>query len=490
MDLVALVTDLRRQNSDTARCEVKLAQGGFPDNVAETLSAFSNTPGGGILIFGLDQAHGFSPTKVYDVAKCQQAVAGVCRDALAPGIIVTTKTEILDGVEVVIVHVPEVDRALKPIRVKRTGKAYLRQYDGDYPMAELEEQALMAARGQPVFDEETVQGATDQDLDAEAVSAYIRLRRGEARVFSAMTDPEVLLRTGVLAADGRPTLAGLLAFGIYPQQFFPNGAVQASFVPGSGAAGSARVLESALLVGSIPQMLQDAIDWVSRATARAIADTAGGTVLDVPEYPEVVVRELIANALIHRDLGPHARSTPVTLRVEPRQLVISNPGGLLGLRVEALGRTPSHSRNARLTEILQSVRTAAGSRVVERLGSGIPAVIDALAAAGTPPPVFHDLGVSFTVRVQSRHSRLASPAHAASAKGSAWQPGGDPNGLGGNHDAVLNALAAGTSTVRQLVAVTGFTARQVRYALTQLEAAGLARSDPLDGRSKRYRSTG
>jgi len=47
-------------------------------------------------------------------------------------------------------------------------------------------------------------------------------------------------------------------------------------------------------------------------------------------------------------------------------------------------------------------RTKDGHRVVERLGSGIPAVLDALRLAGLAPPIFHDLGVRFSARVVAR----------------------------------------------------------------------------------------
>jgi len=48
------------------------------------------------------------------------------------------------------------------------------------------------------------------------------------------------------------------------------------------------------------------------------------------EYPEEAIRELIANAVIHRDHHPLARGTPVGVRRYPDRIAVSSPGGLHG----------------------------------------------------------------------------------------------------------------------------------------------------------------
>jgi len=484
MDIQRAIETLRREGADTARCEAKRAADGFPENVAETLSAFANTPGGGDIIFGLDESNRFTPVPVYDVAACQRAVASLARDGLEPPIHITTEVTPHDGVNLVVAHVPEADRALKPVRVRRSGKAYLRQHDGDYPLSDLEIQALIAARGNTRFDNHPVEGAALTDLDADQLAAYITERRRASPVLTGMTDHEVLVRTGVITHAAIPTIAGLLALGIYPQQFFPNLGIQASLVRDSRDP-EVRTLDAASFAGSIPTMLQAAETWVSRVTPLAIvANQTTGNLDNQPVFPAVAVRELIANALIHRDLGPYARTAPVTLRIElmrdgALQMVVSNLGGLLGLSVESLGKTPSYLRNAWLAEILQSVRTGDGHRVVERLGSGIPAVRDALEAAGLAAPVFHDLGVRFTARITARPVGLPAGPDAVPPT---W--GNETVTL--QEALILTRLADGPATAKTLVAVTGLTPAQVRYALRTLRDSATVRTRRFDGRTDQY----
>jgi ATP-dependent DNA helicase RecG len=474
-----IVAVLRREGSDNARFEAKRAASGFPETVAETLSAFANTPGGGTVVFGVDEQDGFAITGVYDVAACQKAVASLARNALEPPITVSVALEEVDGGKVVVVDVPETDPDSKPVKVRRSGLAYLRQYGGDYPLSHQEEQAFVAQRRQPVFDEASVTGATlDADLDAIAVSHYAARRRATSSALADASDNEILIRTGVVTPDGTPTLAGLLALGVYPQQFIPNLGIQASLLPAADAHGTLRALDLASFTGSVPRMLGDVEAWVRRNTPTAVVeDPEAGRVVSRPAFPQLAVRELVANALVHRDLGPYALGAPITLKVDTRQLLISNPGGLYGLHVEALGLTPSHLRNSRLAEILQYVETSDGTRVIERLGTGIPAIRRAAVAAGMPPPVFIDQGIRFTAKLL----RLADPDGAPRSPA----PRNSLKDQTARVTAALNATESATS--RQLQQATGLTTRQVKYALATLVAARSVTAERADGRSFRYK---
>ena len=79
------------------------------------------------------------------------------------------------------------------------------------------------------------------------------------------------------------------------------------------------------------------------------------------EYPGITCRELVANALIHRDLSPVSMIEAITLKIDDDCLILSNPGGLFGLSVNELGQSASRTRNTRLAEICQYVPAADNS---------------------------------------------------------------------------------------------------------------------------------
>jgi ATP-dependent DNA helicase RecG len=112
----------------------------------------------------------------------------------------------------------------KPVRVRASSRAYLRANDGDYELSQVEEQAFLANREMPRFDQAAVAGATvDGDLDQALIEAYLDSCRSSSASLVRLSDADILFRTGVTTGHERtPTLAGLLALGIHPQQFAPN----------------------------------------------------------------------------------------------------------------------------------------------------------------------------------------------------------------------------------------------------------------------------
>ncbi|MGE3449677.1 MAG: helix-turn-helix domain-containing protein, partial [Microbacteriaceae bacterium] len=317
----ALVADLRAEGSDLAEVEVKRASGGYPQNMAPTLSAFGNTPGGGLIVFGLDERGSFEAVGVYDAAACKQAVAASARNAVDPPLTISVDTVRLEDVDIVIATVNELPASGKPCRARADGRAYLRSYDGDYPLSELEEQAFIANRTTPRFDHETVPGATVEDLDNDLIDSYRRTASESSLALRQFESDELLFRTGVIAGPNRvPTVAGILALGIYPQQFFPNLVIQASAAPKPDDPPGTRVTDARRFDGPVPTMLDEAVRWVGRNSKTRIRFGRDGSGRDEPEYPLVAVRELLSNALMHRDLGPYSLGEAITLRLTEDQM--------------------------------------------------------------------------------------------------------------------------------------------------------------------------
>ncbi len=385
--LASIITALRADGTDTARVEAKRASGGLPANLGSTLSAFANTDGGSIIL-GLDEGSGFSTTGVQDAAVLQQGIANLGHAMVPPLHAISTQAMVFEGKPLVVAEIAPLDDALRPSRTGG-GDAFVRVHDGDYRMSPQETQVFEHNRGQPRFDEEAVAGATRADLDDSLVASYIELRRRNPQM-RRFRDAELLVRTAVLAPDGQtPTIAGLLSLGVYPQQFFPRLVIKASVAPAPSDPVGTRASNIQEITGAIPTMLDEAMAWMERNTKTRVVFGTDGNGRDVPEYPTVAIRELLSNALVHRDLAPYALNTAIDLRLFPDRLLLENPGGLWNMSRDALGlHKLSRSRNGQLITILQNVRTMRGVRVVEALAGGINNILDSLADAGMDQPLF------------------------------------------------------------------------------------------------------
>lgn len=452
--LMDILQELRTEKSDNQRYEVKTAAGGFPETAVETVSAFSNTPGGGILIFGVDENLGFKPVGVYDVKDCQQTLADYAKNGFSTLVDLTSGHVVVDGVSIVWAEVQEADRTLKPVKIRKGKRAYVRQYDGDFALSEQEEQMFIAGRGQSHFDEDAVANTSADDLDAGITSAFIENRKQKSTTLAKMSDGDVLLRCGVVGHTGELTKAGLVSLGIYPQQHLPNYSIKASVQKTSRQTGRVRATNTHSFDGAIPTMLHEAVQWVAANSEELVLDLPDGSVRNVREYLPVVMRELIANSLIHRDLSPMSMIQSVSLTVEDDRLIISNPGGLYGLHVNELGHTGSKTRNSRIADICQYVLASDGANVIEKLGSGIPKVMGELEALDMPQPKFIDGGIYFTVILNS----ILARGDASNAEG---------KGNGGSR-LVLSALQDKPRSKAEIQQMTGMTYGKTKYAVEKL----------------------
>lgn len=96
-------------------------------------------------------------------------------------------------------------------------------------------------------------------------------------------------------------------------------------------------------------------------------------------YPEIAVRELIANAIIHQDLL--IRGTGPMIEIFTDRIEITNPGNPL-VDPERFLDSPPHSRNEAMASLMRRVG------ICEERGSGIEKVVQATEEYQLPAPLF------------------------------------------------------------------------------------------------------
>src|SRR4051812_17111170 len=120
-ELVELVTRLQAGLGEMQVIEAKRARREIPADLAETLSAFSNTADGGVILLGVDEQSGFSVTGVENPSRLSERVAQACRDEMEPPLVPVISSEEVDGKALLIVEVPELPPTQKPAYIKSRG---------------------------------------------------------------------------------------------------------------------------------------------------------------------------------------------------------------------------------------------------------------------------------------------------------------------------------------------------------------------------------
>ena len=98
---------------------------------------------------------------------------------------------------------------------------------------------------------------------------------------------------------------------------------------------------------------------------------------NVPAFDEVVVRELLVNALVHR---PYTQRGDIFLNLHPDRLEVVNPGPL------PLGVTPQNVLHTTVRRNEHLARLFHDLKLMEREGSGFDKILEVLLSQGRPMP--------------------------------------------------------------------------------------------------------
>src|SRR6185369_12948837 len=100
---------------------------------------------------------------------------------------------------------------------------------------------------------------------------------------------------------------------------------------------------------------------------------------EVKMFPEIAIRELVANALIHQDFMEGGSS--VMIEIYSDRVEIANPGKPFIPPERFIDEY--QSRNERLADLMRRMR------ICEEKGSGVDKVVQAAEAYQLPAPLFH-----------------------------------------------------------------------------------------------------
>ncbi|HQJ50904.1 MAG TPA: ATP-binding protein [Anaerolineae bacterium] len=414
-EAVELIQSIRAGRYEETAIEVKAAHNALPARLSETLSALANRSGGGVIVLGLDEQRSFAVVGVANVQSAQSNLANMASE-MEPALRLDCTVVSVEGKHCLVVEVPECALDQRPCHNKQAGLqkgSYTRVGNTNRRMTDYEIFGYISNRSQPQFDRQPIAEAGLADLDTVAVESYMsKLKVARPNLWQRlhmedMLLPDQLCATDIAARENgtlRPTLAGLLCFGVWPQRLLPS--LMLTFVRYPGTTTDERgprrqrFLDSARFDGPLPQVVEDAVRRVA-ANMQQSTLVEGIFHRTLPEYPEEAIREAVVNAVAHRDYSPMARGSQIRVQMFADRLEVQSPGGLFGAVNEENLEDAQSTRNQLLVRFLEELG------MVENRGSGIRAMLAAMREAHLEPPRFVD-GRSF-FQVTFRNVSLMRP---------------------------------------------------------------------------------
>jgi len=288
-------------------------------SLAAEIVAFANGDGGqifvGIADDGSVQAHDAA-----NVERLNQLIANAATNSVRPPINpLTENISVGEGV-VIVVTVPN---GLSKPYMDNSGAVWVKSGSDKRKVTAREELQRMFQSAQLIHgDDVAVPGTSIADVDHDYFRRFFKSRFEQDLADQELSLSQVLSNMRILSNE-LLTVTGVLLFAKNPSAFLPVFHVKAVRYPGNEIHAE-RYLDSADILGRLQTQFEETLGFVARNLRRE-QNARNVNSVGQMEIPKIVLEELIANALIHRD---YFVSAPIRLFVFDDRIEIISPGHL------------------------------------------------------------------------------------------------------------------------------------------------------------------
>lgn len=371
----------------------------------EAICAFANDmPGSrkkGYLLLGVRNDGEIDGLKVDDTL--MKRISAIRSDGnILPLPVMNTEKVATDKGDVLVVEVtPSFDT---PVRYR--GRTFIR-IGPRRDIASAEEERILAERcaaSLPTFDTRPCREAKLEDIDVDTIVSEYLPKAIDSEVLAKDKRPlkEQLASLHLFNMQWDcPTYAALIMFGRNPRYYMPGAYIQ--FVRFKGNTNGGEILNERRFEGCLYKILPELENFIRDGivTKRPVPVSILRE-KDVLNYPYKALRELMMNAVMHRD---YQSNMPTRLYQYDSHIEMMNPGGLYG---QARPENFPHVNDYRNSVVAEMMKTL---NYVNMFNHGISEVQDLLKTNGNSEAEFNvSYLTAFSVMVKDEEETNCSPA--------------------------------------------------------------------------------
>ncbi|HEX8780884.1 MAG TPA: ATP-binding protein, partial [Nocardioides sp.] len=345
------------------------------DRLTEAIVCLANGDGGHLIIGVGDDGAVIGARPRHGSHTDPARVAALVANRTAPALAVIVEVIEIDGHTVIVIEVPRPSTL-----VATTTGLYIRRaidvsgHPQCLPMQPHEAMARMGTLGEQDLSTLPVAGLSMDDLDPNELRRFRDLARSQGDgALGELSDHDILAALGFIAPTAELTVGAVLLFGTQGALARHAPTHETAFQVLDDLAVKVNRIERQPLIRSMIEMAEALRSYNPEEEIEAGLFRVG-----LPLYSDVAIRELLANALVHRDYSLNGQTR---VQVEDRALSVTNPGGFpQGITIGNLLTAPPQARNPRLADAFKR------AGLVERTGRGVNRVYRSQLALGRPEP--------------------------------------------------------------------------------------------------------
>lgn len=352
------------------------------DDLASYYSTFSNTPEGGLLVYGIEDngeitgCNSLSTGQLNDIEGCHLQRCPLAKPEFKRfSVVIDNQQDFC-----VAIYLPYMGRLVETNK----DEAWIRYGDKKHKMSDEEKRDFRSTRQELSFELDAAPYDFPNSFDLRVVQDFCdAFRSREAR--PTWTNEEVLLdRHLVKRVDKKlvPLNALVLMAAADPRLTIPGCRVRVqrfgSVAEGSGADYSP--LQDKFIEGNIVKIITEASDVIDSMVYDVTWLNPEGKFVTTPEYPRWAWFEALVNACVHRSYS--FSGSDITVKLFPDRVEIESPGGFVPPVNE---KTIYDTRAARNSHLMDALRHLGYVRMARE---GTRRIRESMNEMHLPDPVF------------------------------------------------------------------------------------------------------
>jgi predicted HTH transcriptional regulator len=373
-----LITDAINSKAEYNFLDFKKTLSEDNERLKEHINAYGNLERGGCFVIGVDQ---YTPVGLSDNwDEIIKRISSLAKNSQEPSLGVNVFPIVVEKKKLLCLHV--LPAKSKPVFIKDRaplgGRAcFKRSGSSTISMSMQEIKDLLSRAQEFYYDESIVNDISLDDLDFEAIVNL--LPNVDKNNIRSDKNISILIDNRVLIGDKHSpkiTVAGWLCFAKNVQQIrlFRNAYIELQIFRGVARDLPIKKYE---IKNVLSHQIEEAIQ-ILKQNIWYIPKIQGTKREDVPAYPEIILREVITNSVVHRDYKKMHQ--PVKIAFFSNRIEIENPGSLMpGLTIYNVIHKRDW-RNPLLAELMRKFGLG------EMDGQGIDRLYAQTLAIKVPPP--------------------------------------------------------------------------------------------------------
>lgn len=350
------------------------------DDYLKWVCGFANAQGGVIFIGKDDNGN---VVGVSDYKKLMEEIPNKVKDLM--GILVDVNMHEEKGL-----HYIEIITQPYAVPISLRGRYYYRSGSTKQELIGAALTDYLLRKSGKTWDEVPESAAMLDDIDDASLKSYIAasIHAGRIADVEGLSKADLIAKLRLTDDHGNIKRAAIVLFGKNPAKFFNNCIVKI----GRFGKDSSDLRFQETIEGNIVYLLKEVLEQLNRKFFTRAISFEGMQRIEKGEYPIAALREMLLNALVHRN---YLGSSVVQMRIFENYINIWNEGELpAGISLESLKRQhPSRPRNLLIADICFK------GGYIDAWGSGTLRIISTCKEAGLPDPeiIEQDSGILVTL---------------------------------------------------------------------------------------------